>query len=124
MRAVGEVIWVEHEGLIDTVTGVSGSGPAYFFKLMELMIAEGIANGLTAESARTLVIETARGAAKLIQQSPLEPAILRQQVTSPGGTTEAGIRYMEKAGIDDTIRGGVKAAVKRSIELSQQFGGN
>lgn len=124
MRAVGEVVWVEREDLIDTVTGVSGSGPAYFFKIIELMIAEGIANGLSAASARTLAIETARGAANLICQSPLEPAELRRQVTSPGGTTEAGIQYMEKAGIDDTIRGGVKAAILRSVELSKQFGDN
>lgn len=124
MQAVGEVVWVEREDLIDTVTGVSGSGPAYFFKIIELMIAEGIANGLSAASARTLAVETARGAANLIYQSPLEPTELRRQVTSPGGTTEAGIQYMEKAGIDDTIRGGVKAAILRSVELSKQFGGN
>ena len=124
MRAVGEVVWVEQESLIDTVTGISGSGPAYFFKVLELMIAEGVANGLTESSARTLAVETARGAANLIRQSPLEPAELRRQVTSPGGTTEAGIRYMEQAGIDDTIRGGIKAAILRSIELSKQFGGN
>lgn len=124
MRSVGEVVWVEREDLIDTVTGVSGSGPAYYFKVMELMIAEGIENGLSPAAARTLVIETARGAAKLIRQSPLDPVELRRQVTSPGGTTEAGITYMEQSGIDDTIRGGVKAAIKRSIELSKQFGGN
>ncbi|MGB5708276.1 MAG: pyrroline-5-carboxylate reductase [Arenicellales bacterium] len=124
MHAVGEVIWVNDENLIDTVTGVSGSGPAYFFKMMELMIAEGIANGLTPAAAKSLVIETARGAASLIRSSSLEPAELRHQVTSPGGTTEAGIRYMEQAGIDDAIRGGVKAAILRSSELSRQFGGN
>lgn len=124
MRSVGEVVWVDREELIDTVTGISGSGPAYYFKVMELMIAEGIQNGLSPAAARTLVIETARGAAKLIQQSPLDPVELRRQVTSPGGTTEAGITYMEQASIDDTIRGGVKAAIKRSIELSKQFGGN
>ena len=124
LRAVGEVVWVENEELIDTVTGVSGSGPAYYFKVMELMIAEGIENGLSPSAARTLVVETARGAAKLIQKSPLDPSELRRQVTSPGGTTEAGITYMEQSGIDDTIRGGVKAAIKRSIQLSKQFGGN
>jgi pyrroline-5-carboxylate reductase len=122
MRAVGEVVWVQDEKLIDTVTGVSGSGPAYFFKLMELMMTEAVANGLSEQAAKTLVIQTALGAATLIQQSTSSPAELRRRVTSPGGTTEAGINAMEQAGIDDAIRGGVRAAVIRSSQLSTQFG--
>jgi len=124
MKSVGEVVWVNQESLIDTVTGVSGSGPAYFFKLMELMIAEAEANGLDAESAQTLVVETAAGAAALMQQSALRPAELRRQVTSPGGTTNAGIQFMEQAGIEQAVRGGVRAAVLRSAELAEEFGGS
>lgn len=124
MESVGKVVWVNDESLIDTVTGVSGSGPAYFFKLMELMMAEAEANGLDTESARTLVVETAAGAATLMQQSPLTPEELRRQVTSPGGTTNAGIQFMEQAGIEHAVRGGVRAAVLRSAELAEEFGGD
>ena len=124
MRAVGEVVWVEDESLIDTVTGVSGSGPAYFFKLMELMLESAKRHGLDSDSARTLVVETAVGAATLIRGSDLAPAELRRQVTSPGGTTEAGIRRMEVLGIDEAVLSGIDAAVIRSGELSDQFGGD
>ena len=124
MRAVGEVVWVEDESLIDTVTGVSGSGPAYFFKLMELMMEAAQKQGLDSDRARTLVLETAAGAATLIRNSDLAPAELRRQVTSPGGTTEAGIRRMEDKGLDDAVLSGIDAAVIRSRELSDQFGGD
>ncbi len=122
MQAVGQVVWVDEERLIDVVTGVSGSGPAYFFKTMELILAEGIANGLDPSAAKTLVIQTALGAATLAEQSSFAPDQLRKQVTSPGGTTEAGILSMEMAGIDKTIRDGVKAAITRSAQLAEQFG--
>lgn len=123
MAAVGKIVWVKDESLINTVTGVSGSGPAYFFKMMELMMEQAMANGLDAESAHTLVVETALGAAMLIRQSPLSPADLRKQVTSPRGTTDAAINAMENGGIDDAVRDGVQAAISRSAELSEQFGG-
>lgn len=124
MRAVGEVVWVDNEQLIDAVTGVSGSGPAYFFKLMELMIEEGIAAGLDPANARKLVVETGIGAASLLQHSDLSAAELRRQVTSPNGTTQAGIEAMEAGGIDEAVRRGVRAAISRSEELSNEFGGN
>ncbi len=124
MRAVGEVVWVEDESLIDAVTGVSGSGPAYFFKVMELLLEAAEQHGLDSESARTLVVETAIGSATLIRNGSLSPAELRRQVTSPGGTTEAGIRQMEGDGIDDAVLSGVSAAVIRSRELSDRFGGD
>lgn len=124
MRAVGEVVWVEDESLIDAVTGISGSGPAYFFKMMELMLDAAEQHGLDSESAKTLVVETAIGAATLIRNGNQAPAELRRQVTSPGGTTEAGIRAMEDHGIDDAVHSGIGAAVVRSRELSDQFGGD
>ena len=122
MQAVGKVVWVDNEDLIDTVTGVSGSGPAYFFKMMELMMQAGVEHGLDPDKARELVIETARGAAELISQSEHSPAALRRNVTSPGGTTEAGIQFMEKENIDQAITGGVTAAILRSQQLASEFG--
>lgn len=122
MKAVGETIWVDSESDIDTVTGISGSGPAYFFKLMEAMLEKAIENGIDEESAKTLVVETAAGAAKLAKQSVHNPKTLRQQVTSPGGTTQAAILSMESSGIDSTFSNGMDAAIKRSKQLSEELG--
>jgi len=122
MQSVGKVIWVKNEQLIDSVTGVSGSGPAYFFRLMELMIEEAENNGLTTEEARCLVLQTALGAASLAMQSEYSAGELRRQVTSPNGTTQAGLEFMEKHHIKETVRGSVKAAILRSVELSDQLG--
>lgn len=124
MAAVGATVWVDSEPLIDTVTGVSGSGPAYFFKLMELMIDQGVEDGLDPADARKLVVETGLGAATLLRDSELSAGSLRRQVTSPNGTTEAGVEAMEQAGIDRAVREGVSAAIRRSRELSSQFGEN
>ena len=124
MEAVGQVVWVENEEDIDTITGISGSGPAYFFKLMEIMMQAARARGLSDEAARTLVLQTALGASRLAEHSEQLPGELRRQVTSPGGTTEAAILSMEKAGIDETIRGGIVAAIEKSDELAITLGGN
>ncbi|MBX2869213.1 MAG: pyrroline-5-carboxylate reductase [Acidiferrobacterales bacterium] len=123
MSSVSKVVWLEREELIDTVTGVSGSGPAYFFRLMELMIEEAEESGLSAEAARILVIQTALGAASLVSESSYSAGELRRQVTSPNGTTQAALEYMEEQNISGTIRGAVKAAVDRSVALSEQLGG-
>ncbi len=122
MQAVGEVIWVDSESDMDTVTGISGSGPAYFFKLMEIMINAAEANGLDRAVAKTLVLKTALGAAKLANQSAYFPDELRRQVTSPGGTTEAALRTMEQHDIDATITLGIDAAIKKSDELAKTLG--
>ncbi len=122
MRAVGEIVWVNNESDIDAVTGVSGSGPAYFFKLMEIMIASAGRHGLSNDAAKTLVLQTALGAAKLAVSSEHLPDILRKQVTSPGGTTEAAILKMEELGIDETVAQGVRAAVEKSDELAHDLG--
>ena len=122
MQAVGQAIWVDSESDIDTVTGISGSGPAYFFKLMEIMIHAAESNGLDRDVAKTLVLQTALGAAKLANQSAYFPAELRRQVTSPGGTTEAALLTMEKCGIDETIALGIDAAIKKSAELAKTLG--
>ncbi len=118
MTAVGKTVWVNTEADIDTVTGISGSGPAYFFKLMEIMIEKAVQNGLTEDDAKTLVIETAAGAAELANNSEQTPSILRKQVTSPAGTTEAALLSMESSGIDQVVTKGINAAIERSRELA------
>lgn len=122
LSAVGTTVWLESETQLDAVTAVSGSGPAYFLLLMELMEASGIELGLDADVARKLVIETALGAAKLAIESDALPAELRQRVTSPGGTTERAIRTMEMAGIASIIQSALTAARDRASEIGDELG--
>ncbi len=122
MRAVGVVVWVDNEYLIDSVTAVSGSGPAYFFYLMEVLAEAGIKQGLSEDQARLLSIETAFGAAKLALESDYSAAELRRRVTSPGGTTEAAIAQMQQQGFSVMVDKAVAAAVQRSAELAQLAG--
>ena len=122
MHAVGQVVWVNQESDIDIVTGISGSGPAYFFKMMEVMIDTAQAHGLDKDTATTLVLETAAGAAQLAISSADQPAVLRRKVTSPAGTTEAALMTMESMGIDLTINEGIKAAIARSETLCDELG--
>lgn len=105
------------EAVMNTVTAVSGSGPAYFFYLVEHMIAAGTRLGLSPEQARTLVYRTASGAARLLETSPEAPAELRRRVTSPGGTTQAAIELMESRGVGNAIQQAVEAAEKRGRQL-------
>ena len=121
-EAVGEVVWVDTEAEIDAVTAVSGSGPAYFFYLMEQMIAAGIELGLAPETARTLTLQTARGAAVMAIESDDAPAQLRLNVTSPGGTTEAALGVFESGGLAATIHTALAAAARRSEELAVEYG--
>ena len=121
-EAVGEVVWVHTEAEIDAVTAVSGSGPAYFFYLMEQMIAAGIDLGLAPETARTLTLQTARGAAVMAIQSDDAPAQLRRNVTSPGGTTEAALSVFESDDLAGTIHEALAAAARRSQELAAEYG--
>lgn len=107
------------ESLMDAVTAVSGSGPAYFFLLAEQMIAAGIALGLTPEHARLLTAQTALGAAKMLTTLPDSPQELRRKVTSPGGTTQAAILHLESQGVPTSILDAVKAAARRSKELGK-----
>jgi pyrroline-5-carboxylate reductase len=122
LQAVGPAVWVNSESDIDVVTGISGSGPAYFFRLMEIMIAAAIDKGLDRETASTLVLNTALGAARLASESSLAPGELRRQVTSPGGTTEAALAVMESNGLEETVVRGIHAAIERSDELATQLG--
>ena len=118
LKTVGATVWVDDEADLDAVTAVSGSGPAYFFFLMEAMIQAAEAQGLSAQTARQLVMQTALGSARLVRETGTEPATLRRQVTSPGGTTEAAIRVLEDAGFGEALGRAIHAAGKRAIELS------
>jgi pyrroline-5-carboxylate reductase len=122
MRAVGVTVWVKDEVLLDAVTAVSGSGPAYFFMLMEALEAAGSEMGLSAESARLLAVQTAFGAAKLALESNEDPATLRRRVTSPGGTTEQAVRVLEAGQLADLVSRAARAAQNRSKELAKAFG--
>jgi pyrroline-5-carboxylate reductase len=106
------------ENLIDAVTAMSGSGPAYFFYLVEQMIRAGVQLGLTEQQSRFLAVRTAQGAAKMLEKSSDSPAELRRKVTSPGGTTQAAIAYLEAHQTADAIVGAIVAAEKRGKELA------
>lgn len=120
-NAVGIACWVDSEAQIDAVTAVSGSGPAYYFLVMELM--EKIAGelGLCEESARQLTIQTALGAAQMASSGELNTTQLRQQVTSPGGTTHAAIETFKEGGIEESFRQAMQAALHRAEEMSKEF---
>ena len=118
MRSVGTTVWLEKESLMDVVTAVSGSGPAYFFYLMEAIEQAGVREGLDADTARLLALETALGAARLALESTEGPGQLRERVTSPGGTTEAAIRTLDASNVSDIMQNAVSAARLRSVELA------
>ncbi|MDD2722700.1 MAG: pyrroline-5-carboxylate reductase [Methylovulum sp.] len=121
MRSVGISLWVGHESELDAVTAVSGSGPAYFFLLMEAMEATAVELGLSAVTARLLVQQTALGAAKIALESPESPEQLRKRVTSPGGTTQQAIQTFEQNGFAALVASALHAAYNRSIEMSKQM---
>lgn len=119
MRAVGISLWVQDEADLDTVTAVSGSGPAYYFLLMEAMEKSAQALGLDEQKARLLVQQTALGAAKIALESSESPRQLRQRVTSPGGTTQQAIEIFEQSDFMGLVARALLAAHNRSVELSQ-----
>lgn len=116
LASVGEVVTLA-EDAIDAVTGVSGSGPAYVFLLAEALVEAGQAVGLDRATADVLARQTLLGAARLLAESGEAPARLRSNVTSPGGTTAAGLAVFEQAGLTETVRRAVEAATRRSREL-------
>lgn len=118
LGAVGECAWVQEEDLLDGVTAVSGSGPAYVFLLMEMMEDAALAEGISPELARQLVGATVRGAAELARQDPRHPSSLREEVTSPGGTTAAALAELEKAGVRTAFLHAIRAASERARALS------
>ncbi|GFO71859.1 pyrroline-5-carboxylate reductase [Bathymodiolus japonicus methanotrophic gill symbiont] len=122
MRSVGILVWVESEAELDAVTAVSGSGPAYFFLLMEAMEKSALELGLSPSTAQLLIEQTALGAARIALESTESPGALRKRVTSPGGTTEQAIKTFEKGGFIDLVKQAMQAANDRSISLSNELG--
>jgi pyrroline-5-carboxylate reductase len=124
LKAAGEIVWLKEPHLMDAVTALSGSGPAYFFLIMEALQQAGEALGLPAETARQLTLQTALGAAKMAIESQEDLVTLRKRVTSPGGTTERGIAVMEDNHIRVILKNTLVAAKDRSRELAEQLGEN
>jgi pyrroline-5-carboxylate reductase len=124
LEAGGEVLWVEAEAMLDAITGVSGSGPAYVFYFLEALEAAARDLGFPAADARRLTYATFSGAMALAQASEHEPAELRAHVTSKGGTTERALTMMEAAGVKAAIVAAVRAAAERARELGAAHGGD
>ena len=122
LSAAGSTVWLESEALMDAVTAVSGSGPAYFFLLMEALQAAAEAQGLPPDVAAKLVTQTALGAARMVCEGGEEAALLRQRVTSPGGTTQAALEVLEGCGFRQHVSQAIATATQRGAQLSQQFG--
>ena len=123
LGAVGKTLWVDDEAAIDAVTALSGSGPAYFFYLMEAMAEAGQSLGLTPETAAALTVETAWGAARMARETGTAPAELRRRVTSPKGTTEVAINALNENGVTGHFIEALGRARRRSRELGEEFAG-
>jgi pyrroline-5-carboxylate reductase len=123
LRAGGLTRWVEEEDLLDTVTAISGSGPAYFFLLMEELERVGIELGLDPETARLLTIQTALGASRMAVESNHNPRELRERVTSPGGTTERALEVLVEGGLPRLIEEAVRAARGRAQAITEMLAG-
>ncbi|MBJ88695.1 MAG: pyrroline-5-carboxylate reductase [Woeseia sp.] len=119
MSAVGHVVWLESESQIDAVTAVSGTGPSYFYLLIDIMIESARKFGIDADTARTLAVETARGATSLAAAETESMAALIDRVKSPGGTTTAAFRYLEKMDAREIFATAIDEAEKRAAELAK-----
>lgn len=122
LRSVGVTVWLNDETQLDAVTALSGSGPAYFFLVMEALERAAIEEGLDPTTARLLTLETAYGAAKMALEGAEEPATLRQRVTSPGGTTERALKVLEQGGLTPLFQKAIRGATERARELADMFG--
>lgn len=122
LAPTGQRMWLEQEALIDSLMAISGSGPAYVFYFIESLVRGGVELGLTAEQSKTLAAQTFAGAAALVQASPDAPEVLRQRVTSKGGTTHEAITTMQQHGVEQAIVAAMHACAARGRELAEQFG--
>ncbi|MCX8146172.1 MAG: pyrroline-5-carboxylate reductase [Azovibrio sp.] len=122
LQAAGTTLWVEAEDMMDAVTAISGSGPAYLFLFIEALEQAALELGFVPEQARLLAIETTLGAARLAADSSEPASVLRQRVTSKGGTTEAALEVMRTHGVREGLIAGAKAAAARGRELARQLG--
>ena len=123
IQACGIAVWVEQESLIDAVIAVAGSAPAYFFYILETMVDEAQKLGLDPADAKALAVQTCLGAARLVQSTETDLATLRNNVTSPGGTTQAALASFKVSGLDETLRAGMQAAVARAKEMAAEAAG-
>lgn len=121
LKAVGEVVWVDSDSEIDAVTALSGSGPAYVFLFLEALIQGGLKLGLNAEQARKLALATLHGSTQLAALSPESPAVLRERVTSKGGTTAAALAVFQQQAFSDLVQQAMQAAYDRAGELAIEF---
>jgi len=119
LSTLGRQIYMDDEKYLDMAPAVSGSGPAYFFYMIEALVEGGTAIGLPRQTARELALRTMMGAGRLLEKTGLEPADLRRQVTSPGGTTAAAIAFLEQGNFPGLLQGAVRAAYDRAIELGK-----
>jgi pyrroline-5-carboxylate reductase len=122
LSAVGATLWLEREQHMDVVTAVSGSGPAYFFLLIEMLEHAGVAQGLSPEVSRRLAIETAYGSGTMAREASDPPSVLREQVTSKGGTTAAALQVLEERRVREAFDAAIAAATRRAAELADEFG--
>jgi pyrroline-5-carboxylate reductase len=122
VRSTGAHLWVAQEADLDAVTALSGSGPAYVFYFIEAMMQAAQDMGLSAEQGRLLAQATFAGSTALAQQSDVSPAVLRERVTSKGGTTYAALTHLESAGVKDAFVAAMRAAQQRAAELGDEFG--
>ncbi len=122
MATTGEFLWVDDEQQLDAVTALSGSGPAYVFYFLEAMTRAGTAMGLTPAQAHRLAVGTFVGASELARRSDESPEVLRQRVTSKGGTTYAALQSMEQDGVGEAFVRAMQAAQQRAHELGNEFG--
>ncbi|MGH8818100.1 MAG: pyrroline-5-carboxylate reductase [Achromobacter pestifer] len=122
LASVGQVVWVADDAALDGVTALSGSGPAYVFLFLEALVAGGVKVGLTEAQAKQLALGTLAGATKLAAESSEPLAVLRERVTSKGGTTHAALTEMQSAGVREAIVRAVRAAQRRATELGDEFG--
>lgn len=120
IEACGIAIWVEQESLIDAVIAVAGSAPAYFFYILETIVDEAQKLGLNPNDAKALAVQTCLGAARLVQSTETDLATLRNNVTSPGGTTQAALASFKASGLDESLRMGMQAAVARAQEMAAE----
>lgn len=122
VATTGALLWVKDEPLLDAVTAISGSGPAYVFYFIEAMVEAGVKMGLTAEQATQLAVGTFEGASQLAKSANEPPAVLRERVTSKGGTTYAALTSMQQAHVSDLFQTALQAAQHRAHELGNEFG--
>ena len=118
LAAAGQTVWIDDEALMDAVTAVSGSGPAYVFLLAEAMTAAGMDEGLPPDAARTLALQTVLGAARMLTETGVDAAELRRRVTSPNGTTQAALEAFESGGLRTLVAEAIHARARRGAELS------